>query len=71
MVGTSTGAILAIGMGLLHYSLEQCEAIYTGLGHKVFNQVRPAVSDLGSTCTCTTTHTSQQQAHRLDACMND
>ena len=39
VVGTSTGAILAVGMAVLYYSLDQCEAIYTNLGHKVFNQV--------------------------------
>jgi hypothetical protein len=39
MVGTSTGAIVAFGLGVFHYSLDQCESIYTGLGHKVFNQV--------------------------------
>lgn len=40
VVGTSTGAIVAVGLGVFHFSLDQCEAIYTGLGHKVFNQVR-------------------------------
>ncbi len=39
VVGTSTGAMLAVGLGVLHFSLDQCEAIYTGLGNKVFNQV--------------------------------
>eukprot|EP00198_Chlamydomonas_reinhardtii_P013397 XP_001702734.1 predicted protein [Chlamydomonas reinhardtii] len=38
VVGTSTGAIVAVGLGVFHFSLDQCEAIYTGLGHKVFNQ---------------------------------
>ncbi|GFR41419.1 hypothetical protein Agub_g2103, partial [Astrephomene gubernaculifera] len=38
VVGTSTGAIVAVGLGLFHFSLDQCEAVYTGLGHKVFNQ---------------------------------
>ncbi|PNH02357.1 Calcium-independent phospholipase A2-gamma [Tetrabaena socialis] len=38
VVGTSTGAIVAVGLGVLHFSLDQCEAVYTGLGHKVFNQ---------------------------------
>ncbi|KAG2446236.1 hypothetical protein HXX76_000828 [Chlamydomonas incerta] len=38
VVGTSTGAIVAVGLGVFHFSLDQCEAVYTGLGHKVFNQ---------------------------------
>ncbi|KAG2497865.1 hypothetical protein HYH03_004131 [Edaphochlamys debaryana] len=38
VVGTSTGAIVAVGLGVFHFSLDQCESIYTGLGHKVFNQ---------------------------------
>ena len=35
VVGTSTGAILAVSLGVLKYSLDMCEGIYTKLGHKV------------------------------------
>ncbi|GLI68628.1 hypothetical protein VaNZ11_013106, partial [Volvox africanus] len=44
VVGTSTGAIVAFGLGVFHFSLDQCEAIYTGLGHKVFNQRQATAS---------------------------
>ncbi|KXZ56156.1 hypothetical protein GPECTOR_1g133 [Gonium pectorale] len=47
VVGTSTGAIVAVGLGLLQFSLDQCEAIYTGLGHKVFNQAQAAAQAAG------------------------
>ena len=35
LVGTSTGAVLALALGCLNYNLDQCEAIYTKLGQKV------------------------------------
>lgn len=35
VVGTSTGAILAVSLGMLRYNLDMCEDIYTKLGHKV------------------------------------
>ncbi len=35
VVGTSTGAILAMSIGVLKYTMDQCENIYTQLGHKV------------------------------------
>jgi hypothetical protein len=34
-VGTSTGAIQAVSLGALRYTLDQCEGTYTKLGHKV------------------------------------
>ena len=37
IVGTSTGAIQAVSLGLLRYTLDQCEGTYTDLGHKIFN----------------------------------
>lgn len=40
IVGTSTGAIMAVGLGTFHYSLDQMEGIYTSLGAKIFNSVR-------------------------------
>lgn len=39
IVGTSTGAIMAVGLGTFHYSLDQMEGIYTSLGAKIFNSV--------------------------------
>jgi predicted acylesterase/phospholipase RssA len=35
IVGTSTGAIQAVSLGALRYTLDQCEGTYTKLGHKV------------------------------------
>jgi patatin-like phospholipase/acyl hydrolase len=37
IVGTSTGAIQAVSLAVLKYDIEQCEGVYTKLGHKVFN----------------------------------
>ncbi|KAJ9510144.1 hypothetical protein QJQ45_015630, partial [Haematococcus lacustris] len=38
VVGTSTGAIVAVALAVLGFNLDQVEDIYTKLGHKVFNQ---------------------------------
>ena len=36
--GTSSGAMLAVSLGILKYSLQQCDEIYKNLGYRVFNQ---------------------------------
>ena len=33
--GTSTGGLLAVGLGILRLSLDECQDIYTKLGNKV------------------------------------
>ena len=49
VVGTSTGAILAVSLGVLRYTLDQCERTYTDLGHKIFNnQVRGGAQKPGT-----------------------
>ena len=40
IVGTSTGAIQAVSLGMLRYTLDQCEGTYTKLGHKVGRYAR-------------------------------
>lgn len=35
--GTSTGALLAVALGVLRLSLDECQDIYTNLGNKVRN----------------------------------
>eukprot|EP00775_Hariotina_reticulata_P011345 gene11345-11494_t len=40
--GTSTGGLLAVGLGILRLSLDECQDIYTKLGNKVFNQSHSA-----------------------------
>jgi hypothetical protein len=41
-VGTSTGGLLAVALGLRRMSVEQCTFIYKVLGQKVFSRVVPA-----------------------------
>ncbi|KAI8470882.1 MAG: hypothetical protein J3K34DRAFT_520933 [Monoraphidium minutum] len=45
--GTSTGALLAVALGMLRLSLDDCNDIYTMLGRKVFNQSTVAAEDAG------------------------
>eukprot|EP00210_Caulerpa_lentillifera_P000261 g254.t1 len=40
IAGTSTGAMLAVALGILNLSLTQCEDIYKKLGYRVFNQAQ-------------------------------
>lgn len=40
IAGTSSGAMLAVAIGILHFSLTQCEEIYKKLGYRVFNQAQ-------------------------------
>ena len=39
--GTSSGGILAVGLGITHFTLDDCEALYRNLGV----QVRPVPSE--------------------------
>lgn len=49
--GTSTGGLLAVAIGLLRHSLDDCQDIYTKLGNKVRVNVRfTAVDDGRSGC---------------------
>lgn len=41
IVGTSTGALLAVALGLRNFSLSECEKIYKELGQKVFSRPAP------------------------------
>ena len=41
IVGTSTGALLAVALGLRKFSLAECEKIYKELGQKVFSRPVP------------------------------
>ncbi|GBF89188.1 phospholipase A [Raphidocelis subcapitata] len=45
--GTSTGALLAIAVGVLRLSLDACNDMYTMLGRKVFNQNTVVAEDAG------------------------
>lgn len=38
IAGTSTGGILAVGLGMLGYSADDCDATYNNLGAKVFSR---------------------------------
>jgi hypothetical protein len=38
IVGTSTGGLLAVALGLRHLTLDECEAIYKVLGQQVFSR---------------------------------
>jgi len=42
VVGTSTGGLLAVALGLRKFSLDECEAVYKVLGQRVFS--RPTVN---------------------------
>ena len=38
-MGTSTGGLLAVALGLRHMTLDECTFIYKVLGQKVFSKV--------------------------------
>jgi len=42
IVGTSTGGLLAVAIGLRKFTLDECDAIYKVLGQRVFS--RPTTS---------------------------
>mmetsp|Transcript_33096 Transcript_33096/g.82905 ORF Transcript_33096/g.82905 Transcript_33096/m.82905 type:complete len:1057 (+) Transcript_33096:2-3172(+) len=43
--GTSTGGILATALGVKDYTLTQCDAMYSNLGHKVFSRPNQKVAE--------------------------
>jgi patatin-like phospholipase/acyl hydrolase len=44
--GTSTGGLLAVAIGLLRMSLDECQEMYTSLGNKVGTCRRTAGQEL-------------------------
>jgi hypothetical protein len=41
IVGTSTGGLLAVAMGLRKFTMDECESIYKVLGKQVFSRPAP------------------------------